>query len=120
MKSRTKRIAVGVMLFAAPTLQAANFTWDGGALLGPQWSRDNNWVGDTAPPSDGTADLFFTGSDRLDAEADANWSIRSLTFNSGASPFAIQGSTLTTGTGGISNNDNTPQTVFNNIVLASP
>ena len=89
-------------------------------MLGSQWSRDNNWAGDNAPPSDGTADLFFDGTDRLDPEADANWSIRSLTFNNTAGAFIINGNTLTIGTGGITNNDGTDQTVQNNIVLASP
>src|SRR5688500_15045854 len=120
MKLGTAPRVLGVLLLASPSLHAASFTWDGGAPLGSQWSGGNNWVGNAAPPSDGTADPFFDGSVRLDPDADADWSIRSPTFNRGAGVFVIGGNTLTIGPGGVTSNDNNGQTIENDIVLASP
>ena len=118
MKTRSILTATFALLLTASTF-AVSFTWDGGALLGPEWSRDNNWSGNNAPSSDGTADLFFAGSSRLDATADAVWNIRSLTFNSGAGVFDVQGSTLTIGSGGVTSNSANFQQVNNNIVLSA-
>ena len=118
MKTRSILTATFALLLTASTF-AVSFTWDGGAVFGPEWSRDNNWSGNNAPPSDGTADLFFAGSSRLDATADAAWNIRSLTFNSGAGVFDVQGSTLTIGSGGVTSNSANFQQVNNNIVLSA-
>lgn len=100
---------------------AATFTWDGDATLGSEWMRDSNWAGDVAPPSDGTADLVFAGTNRLDPAADpGGWSIRSLSFASGAGPFQINGSELTIGAGGVTQNDGTnDQVISNNVVLGT-
>ena len=117
---KTPRIlAATIALLLTARSFAASFTWDGGAVLGPEWSRDNTWSGNNAPPSNGTADLFFAGSNRLDATADAAWNIRALTFNSGAGQFDVQGSTLTIGSGGVTSNSANSQPVNNNIVLSA-
>lgn len=121
MKYRVRVLSVGIGVLLNVSGLGANFTWDGGAGSGSEWSRDNNWVGNNAPPSNGTADLFFAGATRLDANADlATWTIRSLTFNNGAGSFNIQGGTLVLGSGGITNNDNSEQDVSNNLVLSAP
>lgn len=98
---------------------SATFTWNGDAVLGPEWTRDNNWAGNTAPPSNGTADLIFAGTVRLDATADQAYNILSLTFNSTAGAFDLSGSALTIGSGGITNQDNSEQDISNSIVLSA-
>ena len=118
MISRILAGTLAAFLFGHASLKAANFTWDGGALFADNdWSNFLNWSPNAAPPSDGTADLFFAGTTRLDAQADAAWSIKSLTFNSGAGHFEIQGSALTLGSGGVTNNGAGEQDISNNLVL---
>ncbi len=114
----SKSLICALLLAATCSLHAATFIWSGGALIGSKWSNDNNWT-TSAPPSNGSAALIFTGADRLDANADSAWSILSLTFNSSAGAFGIQGETLTIGSGGVSNNDNTLQTIHNDIILSA-
>ena len=58
MKPRTLTTTLAALLLACTPLHAANFTWDGGALIGSDWSNGLNWSTNIAPPSDGTADLF--------------------------------------------------------------
>ena len=112
--------AFALVLIENPALHAASYTWDGGDPVSVNWSAANNWAGNTAPPIDGTADLFFAGTARLNPNANLDWSIHSLTFGSGAGGFTIQGNPLTIGTGGIVNNDDSVQTIQNDIVLAAP
>ena len=122
MKTTTRILtgALAAFLFGNTSLKAANFTWDGGAFLGDNdWSNSTNWSTNTAPPSDGTADLSFAGSTRLNAEADAAWSIKSLAFAGNAGAFDIQGSPLTIGSGGVTTNSATQEDIFNNIILAA-
>ena len=111
--------AVILVMKAAPALSAAVFTWDGGDLVGSDWSAGNNWATNTAPATDGTADLIFTGTTRLAPVANLNWSIRSLAFSAGAGGFVIQGNPLTIGVGGIVHSDDSVQTIQNDLVLAA-
>jgi autotransporter-associated beta strand protein len=76
-------------------------------------------VSDTAPANGGTANLSFAGSIRLTPVTDANWSILSLGFASGAGAFTLSGNTLTIGSGGVSNTSASLQTVSNNITLSA-
>ena len=117
MNSRILPTTLAAFLLAHAPLHAALFTWDGGSLFGPEWTRTGNWTGGVVPPSDGTADLFFAGSTRLDAEANAAWSIKSLAFAGNAGHFDIQGSTLTIGSGGVTTSAATQQDVSNAVIL---
>ncbi len=116
---RTLAGVIAAVLFKNAALHAANFTWDGGDPVSGNWSAANNWSANIAPANNGTADLFFTGTAGLNPNADLNWSIRSLAFGSGAGGFTIQGNTLTIGSGGIANNDDSVQTIENDLVLAA-
>ena len=119
MKPRILTAAIATFLFGNAPSMAANFTWDGGAFLGSEWTRANNWTGGVVPPSDGTASLQFAGSARLDADANAAWSILSLSFAGNAGHFVIQGSPLTIGSGGVTTNAAVQQDISNNIVLGA-
>ncbi len=120
MKTRILTATIAAFLVGHASLKAASFTWDGGAFLADNdWSNAGNWSPNGSPPSDGTADLLFAGSTRLNAEADAAWSIASLTFAGNAGAFTIQGSPLTIGAGGVTTNAATQQDIANNIILAA-
>jgi len=91
------------------------------SLLGQTWtgatsssfSTSTNWAGDTLPTNDGTANLTFGSSSNPSVTIDASWSVNSLVFASSAtSSYSLNSSestTLTVGSGGIS--DNTSQGV---------
>ena len=111
--------AFAAVPFKSPALHASSFTWDGGEPGSASWSAAANWAGNIAPPNNGTADLFFTGTAGLNPNANPDWSIRSLMFGSGAGGFTIQGNALTIGAGGIANGDDSVQTIENDIVLAA-
>src|SRR4051794_23872806 len=98
-----RHLFVAFVLATTLSAHAATFIWSGDALIGSKWSNDNNWT-TNAPSNNGPAALVFTGSDRLDAEADGSWSILSIAFNSAAGAFSIQGDTVTLGSGGVTNN----------------
>lgn len=115
--TRILTVAITVVLLKSPALRAASYTWDGGELVSSNWTAGKNWTGNIPPPSDGTADLIFTGIVGLNPNANLDWSIRSLTFGSGAGGFTIQGNPLTVGVGGITNGDDSVQTIENDIVL---
>ena len=110
---------IAAVLLQNPALHATNFTWDGGEPLTGDWSAANNWAANIAPTNNGSADLFFAGTAGFNPNANLDWSIRSLAFSSGAGGFTIQGNKLTIGTGGIANNDDSVQTIENDIVLAA-
>lgn len=63
------------------TVRAGTFTWDGG-FGNASWSQANNWVGDTLPTFDNTADLiFWSATVSADTAIIADRTVRSLTFN---------------------------------------
>ena len=99
--------------------RAAVFTWDGGGTTNDNWSTAANWVGDVVPPNNGSADIIFAGSTRLSPNADANWSVTSLSFSAGAGAFQLGGNQLTIGGGGISNNSSITQMINDPIVLGA-
>jgi fibronectin-binding autotransporter adhesin len=109
------------LLLLAPSY-AATFTWDGGGA-DVLWNTAGNWNPDGAPPDNGTADIVMAGSVRLINSvnaADGNWNILSLSFATGAGNFVVGGSnSLTIGSGGITNNDNSTQQVSNDVVIAA-
>jgi autotransporter-associated beta strand protein len=98
--------------------QAQLSTWDGGAA-DDFWSSGSNWIGDSVPPNDGTATLVFAGTSRLTPFAGEAWSLSSLRFAAGAGAFAISGSSLTVGSGGVLNVSGTTQSLSNAIALST-
>lgn len=88
-------LAIGPAIGSA---SAATFTWNGLSATSDDWSDGDNWVGGNAPANDGTADIHFAGSMRTTPNVDAAWSVNSITFDSGASAFNIDGSTVTLAT----------------------
>jgi fibronectin-binding autotransporter adhesin len=122
---RTPRIlaaSIASILLTSAALRAQ--TWDGGGVAGGSllWSTATNWNGDVVPVNNGTANVAFAGTIDLTSDMDANWSINSLAFNSGAGAFTLgstSGFTLTLGAGGITNNDDSTQAIANAITLGA-
>jgi autotransporter-associated beta strand protein len=99
----------------------AGTTWDGGGANN-LWSTANNWNPNGVPANNGTSSLAFAGTTRLTPDMDANWSINSLTFNSGAGAFILGstgGFTLTIQGGGITNSSANTETINNAITLGT-
>lgn len=117
-------VVAGTVWFSLPpTARGTIFVWDGGHPAQDRWSLQQNWNPNSSLATDGTADLVFTGSIRLTAQADSPWSINSLLFNSAAGAFTVYGSTLTihgTATSyAIANDSTQTQTIDNHLVLAA-
>jgi len=133
VRSSHRFVFIGVLVllfnFSSGSLLAADKTWDGqgGAAV---WQGPANWDNDTPPsPNDS---LFFDGSANTTTDNDfpANTPFNSITFNSGASPFTLNGSSLFVlnsagGSataqnigGGITNNSAFVQTILFQTVLA--
>jgi len=98
---------------ASPTISltvvATSMTWDG-AGADDNFGTAANWGG-IAP---GVGDLlFFAGSVRPTPNMEANYTVDSVTFNSGASSFTVgtSSSTLTLTGSGVTNNSVNPQTL---------
>lgn len=92
-------------------LDAANYTWDLTFNFG-SWSSGGSWLGNSAPPKDGSADVFMQTSGV--SNLDSDWSIRSLQYKTSAGGFilsAISNHVLTLGTGGINNLSQDKQTI---------
>ncbi len=109
------------LAFAVLARGADAQTWNGGGTDN-NWSTGSNWTGAAAPANNGTATVAFGGSTRLTPDMDTNWSILSLTFNSGAGAFTLGstgGFTLTIGINGITNNSTSLETVNNAITLGA-
>ena len=112
-------IALAILLIA--TFTEAGTTWDGGGA-NSLWSNAVNWNPDGVPANNGTSSLAFAGTTRLTPDMDANWSINSLTFNSGAGAFTLGSTgsfTLTIQGGGITNNSASTETINNAITLGA-
>lgn len=94
--STTKIVLLGLSLLGLAQTAHAAITWDGGGaddfLVTPE-----NWVGDVAPTLNATSvdsDIIFTGDVRTSPLTSvADQSYRRVTFDAGASPFTIGGST---------------------------
>ncbi len=97
------------------TASAQQETWTGGSGTDGNWSRRRNWnPNSSAPVNNGTAILDFGASTRTNSNIDVAWSIKSLTFNSGASAYRFSGSMLTL-SGGITNNSTSTE-IFSNLL----
>ncbi len=117
------RSVIGLLLAAFAALpQAGAQTWDGGAGNN-NWGSANNWNPNAVPANNGSANLIFDGNTRLAPVMNGNWSINSLTFASTAGNFTIAPSnaafTLTSQSGGVTNNDAGTQTLNVNTALGA-
>jgi len=104
-------------------VRAVVFVWDGGHPAQDRWSLQQNWNPNGNVANNGTADLVFTGSIKLTAQADTVWSLNSLLFDAAAGAFSIYGSALTldgtSTTYAIANDSAQTQTIDNALVLAA-
>lgn len=97
-----------------PNTFAADKTWDGGGD-GSSWSASPaNWDLDVAPVANDR--LFFGGTVGLTPNNDfaANTIFGGITFNSGADPFLLSGSTVNMA-GGLTNNSANLQVIYLNL-----
>ncbi|MFO0837408.1 MAG: autotransporter-associated beta strand repeat-containing protein [Phycisphaerae bacterium] len=114
MSAQALRLVRTLAVIVVPALAAHAQVWDGG---GPNndWTTANNWNPNVVPANDGTANVGFRGSTRLTPTINAAVNVRSITFVSPASSFDITNGTfhnfLTVGTGGITNSDDSVQTI---------
>ncbi len=114
------RIAVLCLALGLCTESTQAQTWNGGGADN-LWTNGANWGG-VAPVNNGTAAIAFGGTIRLTPDMNANWSILSLTFNSGAGAFTLSSTgsfTLTLQGGGITNNSTSTETINNAIILGA-
>ena len=116
-----------------PKALDATFTWNGASMgMGgdANWRTADNWVGGGGmngtgpPPADSHAnDLIFAGSTQTTPNMDGNYSVHSISFDSGANSFTIvsgSGNILTLYGGGITNNSANLQTIsVDHITLAA-
>src|SRR5438128_12468050 len=97
-KSKRRAIVGSAAILAALAAihrsDAASFTWDGGSTTSNNLTDAINWSTDIAPPNDGTADLFFTGTTRLAPNVDTPYSISTLFFSSAAGNLVIGGTPI--------------------------
>ena len=111
-----------LLMTQAPVLGQS--VWDGGGV-DSNWATPENWVGDVAPVSASTTNVQLAGSVQPTINLGSSTSIRTLTFNSGASAFTLGGSgTLTLfgagndSTGAVINSSANLQTVNVNMVIS--
>jgi autotransporter-associated beta strand protein len=126
-------VAVNAIALAPRMLPAANYTWDGNGGGSPgnsKWTAANNWgvpdIANTAPPTGASgltnSDVFFAGAWKTTPSMDSPFSIRTLTFSSGAASFTLTSQnteTLTLGAGGINNNSANLQAISSSLVLGA-
>lgn len=105
-------LAFGLAIANLPTAQAQ--VWDGGGA-NDNWTTANNWNPNAVPANNGTAIIGFRGSVRLTPLVNTPQSIQALAFLSPAGSFDVTNgglhNFLDIGSGGITNNDNSLQTV---------
>ncbi len=115
--------ALAGLLLPVSFLTGADFTWDGGHP-GQNSDLDQkfNWAGNEAPPEDGTANMIFSGSQKLQPNAKGEWNVNSIRFNNWAEAFTLIGDPFTIQannvTHAISNNSAFLQTINNDLILA--
>ena len=121
MNTISRLLVAGIVttLLVQLPLRAATSTWDGGTEFSEDWTAPANWFGDIVPPLDGSADIVFSGNTGLSSNANLDWNVRSITFASGALSFNLHGNPLTLGAGGITNADDSVQTIENDLVLSA-
>lgn len=96
MKNKiNKWLGMGVVLWAAMSLSSSRgqSIWDGGGSDNG-WLTQQNWTGDTAPTSATTTDIQMAGTTRLSPVFSSDFTLRTLTFNSGAGAFNLSGNEI--------------------------
>ena len=102
------QIALAILALAAalPAARAATFTWNGGATGNTTWGNGTNWVGGTAPATDGTATLSFGGNTTTSSNNTftANTTFVGINFTNttgnatlGGGSFTLNGTAITLG-----------------------
>lgn len=92
--------------------------WSGGGGNN-NTSTSGNWSGGT-PTKSSNSSLTFSGSTRLTPNFDGGgWTVKSILFGSGAGAFTLSGSDLNIGSGGITNNSTSTQTINNQFALGA-
>jgi autotransporter-associated beta strand protein len=104
--------------FGSATAPAATWNWNGGGS-NLNWTTAANWSPGSVPANDGTADIVLNNVSTLTSTANSAWSIHSLTFNTGYGSFALSGSQLTIGAGGMSAPVSVIVTINNSLALAA-
>ena len=99
-----------------PSARATTYTWGG---TGTAWNVNADWLGNVAPPDDGTADLVFAGNGSKNSSITSAYSIDSLTFNAGAQAYNFTGSALTIDGGGLTEDAVNNENFSVNIVLGA-
>lgn len=114
----TRFLALVGWISASTCLYAVTETWDGGGA-NDDWSTGNNWADNTAPASATTLDIIFDGSVRLTPNAQAAYSLNTITFNAGAGAFVVSGGALTlnNANAAITQTSNSAQTINNALIL---
>ncbi|GAT32288.1 PEP-CTERM protein-sorting domain-containing protein [Terrimicrobium sacchariphilum] len=120
------QLALLAILSTSPALVRAQSVWDGGGTPSGglyNWSDAANWVGDVAPTSATTTNIQLAGSTGTASNVDTAFTIRTLTFNSGAGAFNVTGNTISiqgagnADTAAITNNSSSLQTISSNLTL---
>lgn len=120
------QLALLAILSTSPALVRAQSVWDGGGTPSAglyNWSDAANWVGDVAPTSATTTNIQLAGSTGTTSNVDTAFTIRTLTFNSGAAAFNVTGNTISiqgagnADTAAITNNSSSLQTISANLTL---
>lgn len=93
-------------------------TWDGGGGNN-NWTTANNWNPNGVPVNDGTANIIFAGTVRLNVNVDSFRNVNSITFNNTAGAFTLNNNGITIQSGGITNNDGDNQTINSNLTLGA-
>ncbi|AKJ64202.1 beta strand repeat-containing protein [Kiritimatiella glycovorans] len=112
---RAWRMGLVVLCGLVAMSASAQFVWDGGAAPDGNWSADN-WTG-TAPAASFSDDFQFDGTTGLVNTNDlTGGTANSITFNSGAGAFTLEGNAITLG-GDIENYSASSQTINLDMVM---
>ncbi|MEX2113180.1 MAG: autotransporter-associated beta strand repeat-containing protein, partial [Pirellulales bacterium] len=108
-----------LLLFVCSATESWAQTWDGGGNNN-NWNAANNWSPNGVPVNNGTANVTFSGTTRLTPKLNVNRSVASVTFDSAAGEFVIDGPrTLTINSGGILSNAAGTESINNNVILGA-
>src|SRR5437867_13337945 len=111
-------LVVGWAAFFSTTVFSATNHWSGascqaGALGSCDWSDAQNWLEQSKPKNDGSADLVFATAVSQTPNVDDTWNVRSILFDTAAAAFVLRGNNVSgsflTNQHGIVNHSANPQ-----------